>query len=126
MKKLLTLVAIIVLTTIVAHSQTVPNDNDTVYITKSGAKYHTKNCMLLKGRGIPKLYSEVKSNHDACAKCYGGVATKKKSVKNTSTTTSSNNSNSTYSGGREIHTGPRGGQYYINSNGKKTYIKRKK
>ncbi len=25
--------------------------------------------------------------------------------------------------GREIHTGPRGGRYYINSNGKKTYIK---
>lgn len=28
------------------------------------------------------------------------------------------------SGGRVIHTGPRGGKYYINSNGNKTYIKR--
>lgn len=27
--------------------------------------------------------------------------------------------------GKVIHTGPRGGQYYINSNGNKTYIKRK-
>lgn len=28
------------------------------------------------------------------------------------------------SGGRTIYTGPRGGKYYINSKGKKTYIKR--
>ncbi len=28
-----------------------------------------------------------------------------------------------YSGGRVIHTGPRGGRYYINSNGNKTYVK---
>lgn len=33
--------------------------------------------------------------------------------------------NSTSSSGNEIMTGPRGGQYYINKNGKKTYIKRK-
>ncbi|GAB3822313.1 hypothetical protein GCM10028895_26460 [Pontibacter rugosus] len=26
---------------------------------------------------------------------------------------------------RTIHTGPRGGKYYINKNGNKTYIKRK-
>ena len=28
-------------------------------------------------------------------------------------------------GGREILTGPRGGQYYINKNGNKTYVKRR-
>lgn len=33
---------------------------------------------------------------------------------------------SSSSGSREIITGPRGGQYYINKNGKKTYVKRKK
>ncbi len=27
-----------------------------------------------------------------------------------------------YGSGRTIHTGPRGGQYYINSNGNKTYV----
>lgn len=27
-----------------------------------------------------------------------------------------------YGSGRSIHTGPRGGQYYINSNGNKTYV----
>lgn len=34
-------------------------------------------------------------------------------------------STSSSSTGREIHTGPRGGKYYINSSGKKVYIKRK-
>lgn len=35
-------------------------------------------------------------------------------------------SGETSSGGRTIYTGPRGGRYYINSKGNKTYIRRKK
>jgi hypothetical protein len=38
----------------------------------------------------------------------------------------SKSSNNSYSGSHEIHTGPRGGQYYINKNGHKTYIRKKK
>ncbi len=30
-----------------------------------------------------------------------------------------------YSGGRAIHTGPRGGRYYYNSSGNKTYVRKK-
>ena len=30
-----------------------------------------------------------------------------------------------YSGGKTIHTGPRGGRYYYNSSGNKTYVRRK-
>jgi len=41
------------------------------------------------------------------------------------TTKSSSTSESNSSGSRTIQTGPRGGQYYINSHGNKTYIKRK-
>jgi len=41
-----------------------------------------------------------------------------------STFNSYSSSRSTYSGGNTIYTGPRGGRYYINSSGKKTYIKR--
>lgn len=40
------------------------------------------------------------------------------------TNSGSYQSTKTYSGDRTIHTGPRGGKYYINSNGKKTYIKK--
>ncbi len=34
-------------------------------------------------------------------------------------------SSSVYSSGRTIHTGPRGGRYYYNSKGNKTYVRRK-
>ena len=37
---------------------------------------------------------------------------------------SNSSSSSTYNSGHVWHTGPRGGQYYINSNGKKVYRKR--
>lgn len=40
-------------------------------------------------------------------------------------TSSSTKSSSTTSSGRVIQTGPRGGQYYINSSGKKVYVKKK-
>ena len=39
--------------------------------------------------------------------------------------TKSTTNSSYYSPSRTIHTGPRGGKYYINSKGKKTYLKRK-
>lgn len=42
--------------------------------------------------------------------------------------TPATNSTNTYSypsSNRTIHTGPRGGRYYINSNGNKTYVKKK-
>jgi colicin import membrane protein len=37
--------------------------------------------------------------------------------------TKSSSSGSATGSGRTIHTGPRGGKYYINSNGKKVYVK---
>ena len=47
-------------------------------------------------------------------------------AKSSSTYTSSTSStNSTYSGGRSIHTGPRGGRYYYNSSGNRTYVRKK-
>lgn len=38
-------------------------------------------------------------------------------------TTPSYSATPTYSSGNTVYTGPRGGQYYINSNGNKTYVK---
>lgn len=45
----------------------------------------------------------------------------------TTTQSSSSSSGSTpiYTGGKNIKTGPRGGTYYINKNGNKTYVKKK-
>lgn len=44
--------------------------------------------------------------------------------KNTSTKPTGTSTKSSYSGSQQIQTGPRGGQYYINSKGNKTYIKK--
>jgi colicin import membrane protein len=50
--------------------------------------------------------------------------TKKKSKAKSSKThkVRSSSDNGEYYNGHKIYTGPRGGKYYINSNGKKTYI----
>lgn len=50
------------------------------------------------------------------------------SYSNTSPNTKSYQSSgsSSYGGTHTIHTGPRGGQYYINKNGNKTYVKKRK
>jgi hypothetical protein len=47
------------------------------------------------------------------------------STTNTNNSTNVNNSNTSYSNNRIIETGPRGGKYYINSNGNKTYVRRR-
>jgi regulator of replication initiation timing len=56
-------------------------------------------------------------------KTYEPASTSTSSSSNASK--SSTNSSSSSYGGRVIQTGPRGGQYYINSHGNKTYIKKK-
>lgn len=53
-----------------------------------------------------------------------GYSGSKSTVKSSGTSSGSSSGTSTGSG-RTIQTGPRGGQYYINKNGNKTYIKRK-
>lgn len=50
---------------------------------------------------------------------------KDKAENKKSTTVNVSSTTSTYNGGHVIHTGPRGGKYYINRRGNKTYIKRK-
>ncbi|WP_270487859.1 hypothetical protein [Butyricimonas synergistica] len=55
------------------------------------------------------------------------LATTPKETTNTSSTTTKTTT-PTYksdNSSRVIHTGPRGGKYYINKNGKKTYVKKK-
>ena len=106
-----------------------------VYITKTGTKYHSQNCSYLKGNGIQKNLSEVKGKYSPCSKCYvpdNSDCSKTKESLNTvskevnsqkpSVKKEEENSEKT-SSGQTIYTGPRGGKYYINKNGKKTYIK---
>lgn len=43
--------------------------NDTVYVTKSGKKYHRAGCRLLAQNKIALLLSQARINHDACRLC---------------------------------------------------------
>jgi len=81
----------------------------------------TKRCMAITNAGTQcKRNADPGSNY-----CWQHKATYEpsKSSSNSSSTTTSKSSTSSSS--RTILTGPRGGKYYINSNGNKTYVKRK-
>lgn len=105
-----------------------------VYITKTGTKYHAESCSYLKGNGIQKKLSEVKDRYSPCSRCYvSGTANnpdnkedlkaESKEVTTKDSSVKKEEANEKTSSGQTIYTGPRGGKYYINKNGKKTYIK---
>jgi hypothetical protein len=107
----------------------------TVYITKTGSKYHSDGCRYLSKSKIPiDLASAISKGYSACSVCKPptqvGSVVKSPNIKSEKADSSNNksdvsNSTKTNTFGKTIMTGPRGGQYYINSHGKKTYIKKK-
>lgn len=95
---------------------------DTVYVTPSGSAYHkSRSCSYLTNSSSVKAISidEVGSKHP-CSRCFGNSAN---SSAEKSTTSSNSSTKNTTPSGRTIYTGPRGGKYYINSSGKKVYVK---
>ncbi len=102
------------------------------YYTKSGRKKYiktkntaTRNQYYILNTTYPPLKSKNRIKYtDSFGEEYFILPTKK------TTLTESNQTKSTYTKpksatNRTIHTGPRGGKYYINSNGNKTYVKSK-
>jgi len=102
------------------------NDDITVYITKTGSKYHSENCSYLNGNGISKKLSEVKEKYSPCSKCNPLKSTIVLEEKNKTTGEKKVATEKKTTSGKTIYTGPRGGKYYINKNGNKTYIKKNK
>jgi hypothetical protein len=106
----------------------------TVYITKTGSKYHSDGCRYLsKSKTAIDLASAISKGYSACSVCKPTTqvtstvkSTDTKSEKTNSSDNQSNvgSSSTTTTSGKAIMNGPRGGQYYINSHGKKTYIKK--
>jgi|ERR1035437_4785609 hypothetical protein len=107
----------------------------TVYITKTGSKYHSDGCRYLSKSKISiDLATAISKGYCACSVCKPPTqvssAVKSPDIKSEKTNPSDNQSNVTNStktttSGKTIMTGPRGGQYYINSQGKKVYVKKK-
>ncbi|HQF67490.1 MAG TPA: hypothetical protein PLC91_00970 [Candidatus Cloacimonadota bacterium] len=47
------------------------NQNYTVYVTKSGKKYHTENCRYVLGKRIPiNRLDAIDSGYEPCKRCY--------------------------------------------------------
>lgn len=124
MKKfvLLFLVGTFLSLSLFAQQKSIPNklEDITVYITKTGKKYHSTNCFYLKGGGIPKKLSDVKDSYSPCSKCNPHV------IKANEDTDKQQTSIETTSSGRQIYTGPRGGKYHYSKSGKKVYERKKK
>ena len=102
------------------------------YYTKSGRKKYVKtkntasrNQYYILNTTYPPIKSKSRIKYsNSFGEEYFILPTSKKSL------TKSHQAKSTYtapksSSSRTIHTGPRGGKYYINSNGNKTYVKSK-
>jgi hypothetical protein len=87
-------------------------EKKTYYRTSSDKNLEKKQCLA-----ITKSGTQCSRNaEDGSDYCWQHKRTQVKEDKET-------NYNSS---GKTIYTGPRGGQYYINKNGNKTYIKKKK
>ncbi|HKZ40824.1 MAG TPA: hypothetical protein VJ044_07660 [Candidatus Hodarchaeales archaeon] len=116
------------------------NEDQTVYVTKTGKKYHVASCSYLKSSTAISLADAVK-RYSPCSKCNPPTATtikapssiqsipkdtivqikadepKKKSGETAIGTTPT---------GKTLYQGPRGGQYHYSKSGKKVYHKRMK
>lgn len=112
------------------------NNKDTVthpeyvYVVPSGTVWHsTKNCSYLsRSKTIDKVPYKSVASMKPCSRCghLKGQQGSTGKIKTPTPVPPKNNSSisgETYNG-HKVYTGPKGGKYYINSNGNKIYIKR--
>jgi colicin import membrane protein len=87
-------------------------------IETSNTNNEQKRCQAITAKG-----SQCSRNVSNGSKYCWQHQTYNESTTSTKTSSSSDKNNSSKSSSRTIYTGPRGGKYYINSNGNKTYIR---
>jgi len=78
-----------------------------------------------KGIDQPIKTYRLKGKIQQHKKIYEPTTSSSVNSSSSNASTKSSTNTSTTSSGRTIYTGPRGGKYYINSNGNKTYLKKK-
>lgn len=120
-------------------------DDSTVYVTKSGSKYHKAGCgFLKKSSGVAMKLSEVGDRYSPCSRCKPPIlkssskppqesksgnskSSKKNSeVKSDTLKKSGETAVGTTPTGKTIFKGPRGGQYHYNDSGKKVNERKKR
>ena len=119
-------------------------DDPTVYVTKTGSKYHNAGCSLLRKSAIPMKLSEAATKYSPCSRCNppllnSDIKLSRSSKLNDSTTSqrditdqsqtskrSGETQIDTISNGIPIYEGPRGGRYHYSKSGKKVYERKKR
>jgi endonuclease YncB( thermonuclease family) len=115
-----------------------PTKQQTVYITKTGTKYHNDGCRHLSKSRIPISLNDAAGRYSPCSVCHPPTA-KADKPSEIATTSSSGDSASETVGRQSVgetvtgqtatgiptYTGPRGGQYHYSKSGKKVYEKKK-
>ena len=114
------------------------NEDQTVYVTKTGKKYHVAGCSYLKSSTAISLADAV-GRYSPCSKCNPPTlaSSKASSVQNApkdkvqmKADEPKKKSGETVIGttptGKTLYQGPRGGQYHYSKSGKKVYSRKKK
>jgi hypothetical protein len=119
-------------------------EDPTVYVTRTGSKYHVAGCQYLRKSAIPMKLSEAVEGYSPCSRCNPpvlkkDVKTSKESTVKESTSSEKSELNSnrdsshksetavgTTATGKTIYEGPRGGHYHYSKSGKKVYERKKK
>ena len=121
----------------VARAMPQSSAEQTVYVTKTGKKYHTAGCRYLsRSQYSMKLKDAVNAGYTPCSACrpptlrdsgraeeqpQGQAASASgQAVKKTDTPTGE-----TTATGKPIYVGPRGGHYHYSKSGKKVYERRR-
>jgi len=94
--------------------------SNTVYITRTGTKYHRSGCSSLSKSRIPIALEKAVLSYEPCSKCKPPIL---KSTDYNPPSQKDTIKPKTDIKERIIYTGPRGGKYYYNEQGKKVYIK---
>lgn len=111
--------------------------DQTVYVTKTGTKYHAAGCHYLTRSQFPmKLSDAVNAGYSPCSVCNPpnlsrverSGSTEKAKVGNESehrVTDKKTPTGETAATGKPIYVGPRGGRYHYSKSGKKVYERRR-
>jgi hypothetical protein len=109
-------------------------DDPTVYVTRTGSKYHRAGCTYLRSSSIPIKLSAASGRYSACSRCNpplwksgnkmpGNVG---QSVSPSGQTHTGEKAIGTTPTGKTVYEGPRGGHYHYSKSGKKVYEKKKR
>jgi hypothetical protein len=119
-------------------------DDPTVYVTKTGSKYHTAGCSYLKKSAIPMKLSEASVSYSPCSRCNpptrGFSAKASRQFLDKVTDVPKRTRGESYRSlvpssdvpvgitptGKTIYEGPRGGLYHYSKSGKKVYERKRK